>query len=52
MKDKQAILKGLVKGVAEEKEHKLPFKLTKKLAADHVKKDPKYYDKLEKMEND
>ena len=41
----------LKKGMKVEMEHEMGLKKAKKIAMDHLKEDPKYYDKLEKIEN-
>ena len=41
----------LAKGIAHEKEHTVMDVFAKKIAMDHLSEDPKYYDKLEVMEN-
>ena len=41
----------LKKGMKVEMEHEMGVKKAKKIAMDHLKEDPKYYDKLEKVEN-
>jgi hypothetical protein len=40
----------LKKGMKVEMEHEMGIKKAKKIAMDHLKEDPKYYDKLEKVE--
>lgn len=40
----------LKKGMKVEMEHDMGIKKAKKIAMDHLKEDPKYYDKLEKVE--
>jgi hypothetical protein len=40
----------LKKGMKVEMEHEMGVKKAKKIAMDHLKEDPKYYDKLEKVE--
>lgn len=42
----------LKKGMKVEKEHSDDPKITKQIAKAHIKEDPKYYNKLEKMENE
>lgn len=42
--------KQLAKGIKVELEHTKDSKLAKSIAKDHLKEDPKYYDKLEKVE--
>jgi len=41
----------LKKGMKVELEHEMGLKKAKKIAMDHLKEDPKYYDKLEKVES-
>ena len=41
----------LKKGMKVEMEHNMGVKKAKKIAMDHLKEDPKYYDKLDKIEN-
>ena len=41
----------LKKGMKVEMEHDMGLKKAKKIAMDHLKEDPKYYDKLDKIEN-
>ena len=41
----------LKKGMKVEMEHSMGVKKAKKIAMDHLKEDPKYYDKLDKIEN-
>ena len=41
----------LKKGMKVEMEHDMGLKKAKKISMDHLKEDPKYYDKLEKIEN-
>ena len=41
----------LKKGMKVEMEHEMGVKKAKKIAMDHLKEDPKYYDKLEKVES-
>lgn len=41
----------LKKGIKVEMEHDMGLKKAKKIAMDHLKEDPKYYDKLEKVES-
>lgn len=41
----------LKKGMKVEMEHDMGLKKAKKIAMDHLKEDPKYYDKLEKVES-
>ena len=45
------IINQLMKGVAVEKEHTSEINLALEIAMDHVAEDPKYYDKLEKIES-
>ena len=40
----------LKKGMKVEMEHEMGLKKAKKIAMDHLKEDPRYYDKLEKVE--
>lgn len=40
----------LKKGIAVELEHTTDAKIAKEIAMDHLTEDPKYYDKLEKIE--
>ena len=40
----------LAKGIKVELEHTSDEKIAKEIAKDHLVEDPKYYDKLEKME--
>jgi hypothetical protein len=42
--------KALKKGIAVEREHTKDPSVAKEIAMDHLKEDPKYYTKLEKME--
>jgi hypothetical protein len=42
------IEKQVVKGIRHEKEHTTDPKTAREIALDHIKEDPKYYDKLEK----
>ena len=42
--------RALKKGQKVEKEHTSDKNLATEIAMDHLKEDPKYYDKLEKME--
>jgi hypothetical protein len=39
------------KGARVEQEHSADNKVQKRIAADHLQEDPRYYEKLEKMEN-
>jgi hypothetical protein len=48
--DQRFTPKALRKGVAEEKEHTTDPVIKKEIAKDHLVQDPKYYDKLEKIE--
>lgn len=41
----------LKKGIKVEMEHQMGLKKAKKIAMDHLKENPKYYDNLEKVEN-
>ena len=43
-------MKSLLKGMRIEREHTKDLNITRELAMDHLTEDPKYYDKLEKME--
>ena len=43
--------KAIAKGVKVEMEHTSDAKIAKEIAKDHLFEDPKYYDKLAKMEN-
>ena len=47
VKDIEAQLK---KGISHEKEHTKDEKTAREIALDHIKEDPKYYDKLDKIE--
>lgn len=38
----------LKRGIAHEKEHSTDPKIAREIAMDHIKEDPKYYDKLDK----
>lgn len=40
----------LLKGIEEEKEHTSSNDIASEISMDHLSEDPKYYDKLEKME--
>jgi hypothetical protein len=42
------IEKQIIKGVKHEKEHTTDPKVAREIAMDHIKEDPKYYDKLDK----
>ena len=46
------IVKDLKKGMKIEMEHTTDTKVAKEIAFDHLYEDPKYYDKLSKMENE
>jgi hypothetical protein len=46
------IVKDLKKGMKVEMEHTTDVKVAKEIAFDHLYEDPKYYDKLGKMENE
>jgi hypothetical protein len=50
LKDEWFTPKALRKGMAEEKEHTKDPAIKKEIAKDHLTQDPKYYDKLEKIE--
>jgi hypothetical protein len=45
------LVRQLKKGIKVEMEHEMGLKKAKKIAMDHLKEDPKYYDKLEKVES-
>jgi len=45
------IINQLMKGIAVEREHTNEVNLAMEIAMDHVSEDPKYYDKLEKIES-
>jgi len=45
------IINQLMKGIAVEREHTNEVNLAMEIAMDHVAEDPKYYDKLEKIES-
>ncbi len=47
---KKEIDKAVKKGTKVEKEHSKKTNIAKEIARDHVKEDPKYYDKLEKID--
>lgn len=42
------IEKQVLKGITHEKEHTTDPKVAREIAMDHIKEDPKYYDKLDK----
>jgi Mor family transcriptional regulator len=46
-----ALKRQLTKGIKVEMVHDMGMKRAKKIAMDHLKEDPRYYDKLEKIEN-
>lgn len=48
---KKHVLSQLKKGIKIEKEHTKRPDIAKEIASDHIGEDPKYYDKLEKIEN-
>ena len=45
------LVRQLKKGIKVEMEHEMGLKKAKKIAMDHLNEDPKYYDKLEKVES-
>lgn len=47
---KKAISKAVKKGTGHEKEHTTKTGVAREIARDHVKEDPKYYDKLDAIE--
>lgn len=49
-KDSEFNKKNLKKGQKVEREHSTDKSISKEIAKDHLSEDPKYYDKLEKIE--
>jgi hypothetical protein len=45
------LVRQLKKGIKVQMEHEMGINKAKKIAMDHLKEDPKYYDKLEKVES-
>lgn len=50
--DKKDLQKQLDMGIKVEQEHTSDKKLAEEIALDHLKEDPKYYDKLKEVEED